>query len=108
MLLLSVLGASEEQILLDYERSDAFHMVALAGLEGNPSATGLDREKFERAPRQAMQAAMRFIQDYAGSVEQYLVQSGFSLNEQQELMDLLLLTARNVAAAPSGSSGSML
>lgn len=42
-LLLSVLGAGREAVLDDYERSDAFHVVALAGLEENPKVTGLDR-----------------------------------------------------------------
>jgi hypothetical protein len=31
-------------------RSDAFHAVALAGIENKPELAGLDRSAFERAP----------------------------------------------------------
>lgn len=90
-LLLSTLGASEEQILQDYVISDKYHMVALAGLEENPRVTGLDRTKFERAPREAMHHALQFISEKFGGVQQYLVKAGFGLEEQEELRQLLLL-----------------
>jgi len=62
--------------------------VGLAGLEDNPQATGLDRDTFERAPRKAMHYALRLLED-AGGVEQYLVNAGFGLDEQQQLQQLL-------------------
>ncbi|PNG99408.1 Tyrosine-protein phosphatase, partial [Tetrabaena socialis] len=46
---LAVAGASEEQIVADYTRSDAYHRVALAGLERREELAGLDRAAFERA-----------------------------------------------------------
>ncbi|KAF6253028.1 protein-tyrosine phosphatase-like protein [Scenedesmus sp. NREL 46B-D3] len=88
-LLLSVLGASEEAILQDYVISDKFHIVALAGLEQNPKVTGLDRTKFERAPREAMHTALQFIRETYGSIPQYLTAAGFGQGEQQELRQLL-------------------
>eukprot|EP00775_Hariotina_reticulata_P010394 gene10394-10552_t len=102
MLLLSILGCSEEQILQDYVRSDEFHMVALAGLEENPKVTGLDRAKFERAPREAMHHALQFIKQRWGGVHQYLVEAGFGRDEQQQLRDALLMQQpRHVALSGS-------
>jgi protein tyrosine/serine phosphatase len=98
-LLLDVLGASEEAILQDYVISDQFHMVALAGLEENPKVTGLDREKFERAPREAMHAALRFIDDSYGSITQYLAAAGFGEDEQEELRQLLLRDSSSSSVA---------
>lgn len=87
-MILTLMGASEETILADYVRSDEYHQVGLAGLEDNPQATGLDRDTFERAPRKAMHYALRLLED-AGGVEQYLVNAGFGLDEQQQLQQLL-------------------
>lgn len=81
----------EEAILADYVKSDEYHMVGLAGIEDNPKATGLDRDIFERAPREAMQFALQLIQN-AGGVEQYLTQAGLTRQEQEQLRDLLLLS----------------
>lgn len=79
-------------------------MVALAGLEENPKVTGLDRAKFERAPREAMHHALQFIKQRWGGVSQYLVEAGFGLEEQQQLQDLLLIKqSRHVAGAFAGS-----
>uniref|UniRef100_A0A383V676 Tyrosine specific protein phosphatases domain-containing protein n=1 Tax=Tetradesmus obliquus TaxID=3088 RepID=A0A383V676_TETOB len=101
-LLLSLLGASEEAILQDYVISDQFHMVALAGLEENPKVTGLDREKFERAPREAMHAALQFIQETSGSIPQYLAAAGFGKAEQEELRQLLLRDGGSSSSVAAG------
>jgi hypothetical protein len=78
----------EEEILEDYVISDQYHQVGLAGLEDNPKTTGLDRDAFERAPRQAMHYALRLLED-AGGVQQYLVDAGFGLDEQEQLRQVL-------------------
>jgi hypothetical protein len=80
--------AAEEEILTDYVISDQYHQVGLAGLEDNPKTTGLDRDAFERAPREAMHYALRLLED-AGGVPQYLVNAGFGLDEQEQLQRLL-------------------
>lgn len=90
-----MLHTEEEAILDDYEISDQYHQVGLAGLEDNPQTTGLDRNAFERAPREAMHYALRLLEE-AGGVSQYLVKAGFGLDEQQRLRELL--------AAPGSSS----
>jgi hypothetical protein len=79
---------AEEEILADYVISDQYHQVGLAGLENNPKTTGLDREAFERAPREVMHSALRLLED-AGGVQQYLVNAGFGLDEQQHLQQAL-------------------
>lgn len=62
--------------------------MGLAGLEDNPKTTGLDRDAFERAPREVMHSALRLLED-AGGVQQYLVNAGFGLDEQQQLRRLM-------------------
>ncbi|KAF8073065.1 NUDT1 [Scenedesmus sp. PABB004] len=111
-LLLSVLGASEEQVLADYVLSDRWHMVALAGLEDNPKVSGLDRAAFERAPREAMHAALQMLRDEHGGVPAYLAAAGFGPDAQQALRDALLRQQPGSgggggapAAAPGGASG---
>jgi protein tyrosine/serine phosphatase len=105
-LLLSILGASEEDILQDYVISDRYHMVALAGLEENPKVTGLDRAKFERAPREAMHHALQYIKEQYGGAQQYLVKAGFSPAEQEELQQLLLVPADvNEDSVPGSDTG---
>eukprot|EP00879_Flechtneria_rotunda_P007267 GHRR01007624.1.p1 GENE.GHRR01007624.1~~GHRR01007624.1.p1 ORF type:complete len:314 (+),score=78.04 GHRR01007624.1:841-1782(+) len=89
-LILTILGATEEQILNDYVRSNDYGMVALAGLEENPKVTGLDKQKFEKAPREAMHYALQYLKEAHGGIQQYLLNAGFSLDEQAELRALLL------------------
>lgn len=105
-LLLSVLGASEAQVLADYVKSDAYHQVALAGLEDNPKVTGLDRQKFERAPREAMHSALQLLREQYGGVAAYLERAGLGRDEQAELRELLLqpdaLASPAATAAPAG------
>jgi hypothetical protein len=89
-------------------RSDEFHQVALAGLEGDPRVTGLDRSKFERAPREAMEHALRYIEAKHGSVANYLAAAGFTPPEQQQLKEQLLGAADAAAAAGSRGAASKL
>jgi protein tyrosine/serine phosphatase len=90
-LLLLLLGATPDAVLDDYVRSDAYHMVALAGLENDPNVTGLNRAVFERAPRAAMAHALEFLDAEAGGVQAYLERAGLGANEQNALRHALLL-----------------
>ncbi|GBF91640.1 hypothetical protein Rsub_03944 [Raphidocelis subcapitata] len=90
MLLLSVLGATEDQIVADYARSDAWHHVALAGIENDSRVAALDRAKFERAPAAAMRHALRYVRDAAGGAERYLLDAGLSADEMARLRAALL------------------
>lgn len=60
-------------------------MVALAGIENDSRVVGLDRAKFERAPREAMLHGMKYLRQHYGSVEEYLDGAGFSVEEQARL-----------------------
>jgi len=57
-------------------RSDAYHVVALAGIEEQDEMQALDKAKFERAPREAMVHALAFMRDMAGAVPAYLDRCG--------------------------------
>jgi hypothetical protein len=54
-----VLGATDDQIIADYVKSDSWHHMALAGIENDSRIATLDRAKFERAPAEAMRHALR-------------------------------------------------
>jgi hypothetical protein len=58
-LLLSLLGATDDQIVADYVKSDSWHHMALAGIENDSRIATLDRAKFERAPAEAMRHALQ-------------------------------------------------
>ncbi|GIL99137.1 hypothetical protein Vretimale_4363 [Volvox reticuliferus] len=88
-LVLAVAGASEEDIVEDYARSDAYHRVALAGLESREELAGLDRAQFERAPPEVMRATLDHIRRRYGSMAEYLTRVGFGPDRQQRLRDLL-------------------
>jgi Tyrosine phosphatase family len=64
MLLLSVAGASDDQIIEDYFHSDQHGQTALGNLAGRRDLQKLDKEKFSRAPREVMEgtlASIRFV-----------------------------------------------
>jgi protein tyrosine/serine phosphatase len=87
-LVLSVCGASDEAILDDYVLSDdpTAAEIALGGLERSRDLQGLDTRVFARAPRDAMEKALRRLRSKHGSVERYLDErAGFSLAEQARL-----------------------
>lgn len=92
-LLLSILGATEDQIVADYVKSDAWHHVALAGIEDDSRVAKLDRAKFERAPEEAMRHALRHIRRTYGGVEEYLLGAGLTTGEVGRLRAALLRPA---------------
>jgi hypothetical protein len=55
---LSVAGASDEQIIGDYHRSDNMAKVSIAGLEHRKELRGIDLTMFERAPKYALEGAL--------------------------------------------------
>ena len=78
-LLLTCLGAGREGVLADYSRSEADPAalgIALGGLEradgGRDSLAGLDAAAFGHAPREAMGAALDFLEARFGGVHPYL------------------------------------
>ncbi|KAI8463692.1 MAG: protein-tyrosine phosphatase-like protein [Monoraphidium minutum] len=103
-LLLSVLGASEEQIVADYVKSDAWHHVALAGIENDSRVAALDRAKFERAPAAAMRHALAHLRETAGGPEAYLLSAGLTAEELRRLRAALLRPGAP-GGPPAGGAG---
>lgn len=88
-LVLSTAGASDQQIVEDYARSNAYHKVALAGLESREELAGLDRAAFEKAPPEVMEATLKHMRSRYGSVAHYLTLIGFSPDKQRRLRERL-------------------
>lgn len=87
-LVLSICGADERAILDDYVLSDdpSAEEIALGGLEKSRDLQGLETRLFARAPREAMEGALRRLREKHGSVEKYLsLRAGFTLAEQARL-----------------------
>lgn len=57
---------------MDYVRSDAYHAVALGGLEKDTRLSGVDWDVFARAPATAMRCTLAWISGKYGSVEHYM------------------------------------
>jgi hypothetical protein len=70
-------------------RSDAYHQVALLGLEKKKDLHGLDRTKFERAPEAAVRHALAYVARRWGSLPAYMEHAGFPAWRQARLGALL-------------------
>ena len=90
-LILSAIGCDEESILNDYCLSNNADMklVAMAGIEKKRELDGIDRSKFEGAPREALKEALDFIKQKHGSVTGYLCGIGFDADKQWRLRSAL-------------------
>ncbi|KAF5833059.1 protein-tyrosine phosphatase-like protein [Dunaliella salina] len=88
-LVLACSGATDLQVVEDYARSDAYHAVALAGIENKPELAGLDRAAFERAPAGAMRETIAYINQQYGSLPAYMTHIGFGPERQRQLRYLL-------------------
>lgn len=85
-------GVSRQDIINDYAKSNDIDQVALGGLEKMEEAKGIDREMFSSAPPEALEKTFDFLQHRYGSVEQYLVGIGFTVESQRALSNLLSRT----------------
>lgn len=99
MFILTCSGATRDQILDDYIKSDEHHKVGLAGMENSAAELGLDLSVFERAPREAMEVTLDFIDTQWGSRQAYMASIGFGPIEQQRLkMALIVGEASQISA----------
>ena len=73
-LVLSICGADERAILDDYVLSDdpSAEEIALGGLEKSRDLQGLETRLFARAPREAMEGALRVVVDPAHGLPAWL------------------------------------
>mmetsp|Transcript_13790 Transcript_13790/g.41632 ORF Transcript_13790/g.41632 Transcript_13790/m.41632 type:complete len:434 (+) Transcript_13790:648-1949(+) len=85
VLVLSACGASEEEILADYTRSDAVKGIALGGLENTKELEGLDVNAFSAAPREAMATALQYVRETYGTLHGYMDFIGFTAEDRARL-----------------------
>eukprot|EP01039_Chlorochromonas_danica_P002444 gene2444-2678_t len=92
MLLLHVLGASEEEILADYEMSDSAYrdLNDSSAMVASLQQSDVDHRIFLRAPREVMAHTMAYIVRKFGSIEAYLDKHGFDASDRKRLRDTLL------------------
>lgn len=83
-LILSVLGATPEEIVEDYHISEA-HGLSPEGQSHFARHPEMDPQHWGSAPRQVMVDTLAFINDEFGSVHQYLTSIGFDATWQQRL-----------------------
>jgi hypothetical protein len=84
-LILAAAGASEEEIVADYVRSDGVDAVALGGLERGPDTRGMDPAIFSRAPAAAMRAVLAYARRRWGGLPEYMAAIGFGPGKQARL-----------------------
>jgi protein tyrosine/serine phosphatase len=86
-LVLAACGATNDEIISDYNRSDGAVgvQVALGGLEHDKALKDLDVAAFSRAPREAMARSLEYIDVAYGSTEHYLDIIGFNEDERDRL-----------------------
>mmetsp|Transcript_19156 Transcript_19156/g.56934 ORF Transcript_19156/g.56934 Transcript_19156/m.56934 type:complete len:395 (-) Transcript_19156:296-1480(-) len=84
-LVLSCVGASLDQIVADYHRSDSQCKASIAGLDERPELRGIDLTMFEHAPVAAGVAMLEYIHQRYSSLPGYLTAAGFGPEEQARL-----------------------
>lgn len=79
MLILSVLGVTDDEILADYVLSDAAYrdINDKKAMVASLSQADVDPETFLRAKPEVMEATMEYIRVTYGSIRQYLELHGF-------------------------------
>eukprot|EP00208_Stichococcus_sp_RCC1054_P000816 CAMPEP_0206136990 /NCGR_PEP_ID=MMETSP1473-20131121/2180_1 /ASSEMBLY_ACC=CAM_ASM_001109 /TAXON_ID=1461547 /ORGANISM="Stichococcus sp, Strain RCC1054" /LENGTH=806 /DNA_ID=CAMNT_0053529859 /DNA_START=294 /DNA_END=2714 /DNA_ORIENTATION=+ len=88
-LVLSACGATEEEIIADYTRSDAVKGIALGGLEHTKELEGLDKKAFSAAPPEAMAACLQYVKEAYGGLHAYLDYIGFNADDRDRLQAAL-------------------
>lgn len=84
-LVLSCCGATEDEIVSDYTKSDGVNAVALGGLEKMKDVAGMERDLFARAPPEAMKAILDHVREKYGGFTGYMESIGFCKDRQSAL-----------------------
>lgn len=84
-LVLACCGATEDEIIADYARSDGVNKVALGGLEKMRDTQGMDQTLFASAPPEAMKKTLDYIRHRWGGLHGYLDSIGFREEERRRL-----------------------
>jgi len=84
MLLLSIMGASESDILADYSASEKGLSPVIDNVKSEMADMGMP-ESWALATPEAMKTALEYVNNECGGVRQYLESRGFSADEQAAL-----------------------
>lgn len=84
-LILSACGATDEEIITDYARSDGVNQIALGGLEKMKDVQGMDPKIFASAPPEAMEKLLQWSKERYGGLRGYMTSVGFDLEKQRKL-----------------------
>lgn len=88
-MILSIVGASDAAIVLDYATSDGTAQAGLGDLESDRRISGVDKRQFSRAPAAVMKATLAYCCKKYGSVSEYLSRVGFGVDKQARLRKAL-------------------
>lgn len=88
-LVLACCDIPRSEILDDYTKSNDLDEIALGGLEKMESVQGVDKSLFSRAPREALEQTLDYINQKYGNVHDFLDDIGFSYHFQMELKQLI-------------------
>ncbi|RMZ55575.1 hypothetical protein APUTEX25_000158 [Auxenochlorella protothecoides] len=88
-LVLTACGASRNQIVADYARSDGVNEVALGGIERMEDVQGMDSAIFASAPAECMEALLDHAQEAYGGLAKYMTGIGFGEERQAALREAL-------------------
>jgi protein tyrosine/serine phosphatase len=88
-LILAVCGASQEEIVADYTKSDGVNQIALGGLEKLRDVQGMNQELFASAPPEAMRTTLDYITQRWGGLDQYMDSIGFNADYRRRLAKAL-------------------
>lgn len=88
-LVLACCGASEDEIIADYSKSDGIDKVALGGLEKMKDVQGMEQGLFAQAPPEAMQITLDYAKRKYGGLTKYMESIGFSKDRQAALAEAL-------------------
>ncbi|KAF2077577.1 hypothetical protein CYY_001118 [Polysphondylium violaceum] len=91
-ILLSCLGVPRDIIIEDYAKSELNIAPFMEQIRRYFTRVGLSKEEFVRSHRETMAGLLTWIDEAYGSMDRYLECIGFSLEEQQELRDNLIVT----------------
>jgi protein tyrosine/serine phosphatase len=88
-LILAACGATDEEIIADYIKSDGVDDVALGGLEKMKETQGMDQRLFASAPPEAMKEILEYAKSTYGGMKQYMKSIGFDEGKQEKLAKAL-------------------
>lgn len=91
-ILLSCLGVPRQIIIDDYSKSEGNLTAHLDHIRRYFTRVGLSKDEFIRSHKQTMEGLLNWVDETYGSVSNYLVTIGFTMEEQEELKRNLIVS----------------